>query len=168
MAAQTATSDKKKTEETPAPRPKEQEPAGEKDESLGDLIKQVESHDMEAAEKVSGEVKEARQSVPEIEIPPDVADAGVKSPGQEAAEVIKKGPTFEVPITEEEMNKGLHQKVAGKVVNRVVVGVSGLFALATWVGRMVKVAHKHTMRVVFRKPSFAKATEGKEGKKDAD
>ena len=79
MSAQTTNLDqKKKTEETPPPRPKEQEPAGEKtDEGLAELIKVVESHDKEAAEKVSGEIKEARQSVPEIEIPPDVADAGV-------------------------------------------------------------------------------------------
>ena len=152
MSAQTTQTDKKKQEEIVAPRPKEQEPAGEKTgESLGELIRQVETHDKEATDKVSAEIKEARQPVPEIEIPPDVADAGVKSPAQEAAEVVKKGPTIEVPITEEEMNKGLHQKVTGRVVNKVVVGVSGLFALATWVGRMVKVAHKHTMRVVFRK-----------------
>src|SRR3989344_2255343 len=152
MSAQTAITDKKKQEEPVVPKAKEQEPSGEKrDEALGELIQQVESHDKEAAEKVSGEIKEARQSHPEIEIPPDVADAGVKSLGQEAAEVVKKGPTFEAPITEEEMNKGLHQKVAGKIVNKVVVGVSGFFALATWVARMIKVAHKHTMRVVFRK-----------------
>ena len=152
MAAQTIVDDKKKQEDKPAPKAKEQEPSGEKrDETLSELIQQVESHDKEAAEKVSGEIEEARQSLPEIEIPPDVADAGVKSPGQEAAEVVKKGPTIEVPMTEEEMNKGLHQKVAGKVVNRVVVGVSGLFALATWVARLVKVAHKHTMRVVFKR-----------------
>ena len=153
MSAQATNLDKKKTEETPVPRPKEQEPAGEqKDETLGEFIEQVESHDKEQIEKVSAEIgEETRQSVPEIEIPPDVLDAGVKSPGQEAAEVVKKGPTIEVPITEEEMNTGLHQKVTAKVVNKVVVGVSGLFALATWVARMVKVAHKHTMRVVFRK-----------------
>ena len=153
MSAQATNLDKKKTKGTPAPRPKEQEPAGEqKDETLGEFIEQVESHDKEQIEKVSAEIgKEARQSIPEIEIPPDVLDAGVKSPGQEAAEVVKKGPTIEVPITEEEMNTGLHQKVTAQVVNKVVVGVSGLFALATWVARMVKVAHKHTMRVVFRK-----------------
>jgi len=152
MAAQTTVGDKKKHEEPIVPKAKEQESSGEKrDETLGELIQQVESHDKEAAEKVSGEIEEARQSYPEIELPPDVADAGVKSPGQEAAEVIKKGPTFEAPITEEEMNKGLHQKVTGKVVNKVVVGVSGFFALATWVARMIKIAHKHTMRVVFRK-----------------
>ena len=153
MAAQTTVDDKKKHEEPIVPKAKEQEPSGEKrDETLGELIQQVESHDKEQIEKVSAEIgKEARQSIPEIEIPPDVLDAGVKSPGQEAAEVVKKGPTIEVPITEEEMNTGLHQKVTAKVVNKVVVGVSGLFALATWVARMVKVAHKHTMRVVFRK-----------------
>src|SRR3990167_6762622 len=151
-AAQTTVDDKKKQEEIVAPRPKEQEPADEKTgESLGELIEQVESHDKEAVEKVSGEIEEARQSLPEIEIPPDVLDAGVKSPGQEAQDVVKKGPTIEVPITEEEMNKGLHQKVGGKVVNKVVVGVSGLFALATWVARMIKIAHKHTMRVVFKR-----------------
>lgn len=152
MSAQTAQLDKKKKEEPVSPKAKELEPAAEnKGEDLVGLIQEVESYDHEAAEKVSGEIKEARQSVPEIEIPPDVADAGVKSPGQEAADVVKKGPTIEIPITEEEMNKGLHQKVSGKVVNKVVVGVFGLFALATWVARMVKIAHKHTMRVVFRK-----------------
>jgi len=154
MSAQTAITDTKKQEDPVSPKAKEQEPAVEKKgEDLAGLIQEVETHDKEAAEKVSGEIKEARQSVPEIGIPPDVADAGVKSPSQEAQDVVKKGPTIEVSITEEEMNKGLHQKVTGKVVNKVVVGVSGLFALATWVARMVKVAHKHTMRVVFRKES---------------
>lgn len=152
MAAQTALSDKKQPDQAPIPRPKEQEPTDKKtNETLGELIQQVESHDKEAAQKVSGEIKEAKQARPEIEIPPDVADAGVKSPAQEAGEVIKKGSTIDVPMTEEEMKKGLHEKVAGTVVNRVVVGVSGLFALATWVARLVKIAHKHTMRVVFRR-----------------
>lgn len=170
MSAQTAQLDKKKQEEPVSPKPKEQEPASEKTgEGLVELIRDVESHDKEAAEKVSGEIKEARQSVPEIEIPPDVADAGVRSPGQDAQDVIKKGPTIEVPITEEEMNKGLHQKVGGKVVNKVVVGVSGLFALATWVARMVKVAHKHTMRIVFRRPAGPDGSLAwREGSKGAD
>ena len=169
MSAQTAITDTKKQEDPVSPKAKEQEPAVEKKgEDLAGLIQEVETHDKEAAEKVSGEIKEARQSVPEIGIPPDVADAGVKSPAQEAADVIAKGSTLDVPITEEKYKEGLHQKVTGKVVNKVVVGVSGLFALAAWVGRMVKIAHKHTMRVVFRKPSFAKASEGKEEIKDAD
>jgi len=153
MSAQTAITDKKKQEEPVSPKAKEQEPKAEKTgEGLADLIQEVETHDKEAIGKVSAEIgEEARQSVPEIEIPPDVADAGVKSPAQEAADVIAKGSTLDVPITEEKYKEGLHQKVTGKVVNKVVVGVSGLFALAAWVGRMVKIAHKHTMKVVFRK-----------------
>lgn len=169
MSAQATNLDKKKKEEVVAPKAKEQEPAVEnKGGGLGELIQEVETHDKEAVDKVSAEIKEARQSVPQIEIPPDVADAGVKSPAQEAANIVSQGGTVEVPLTEEEVKKGLHQKVTGKVVNKVIVGVSGLFALATWVGRMVKIAHKHTMRVVFRKSSFAKATEDKEGSKNAD
>ena len=39
------------------------------------------------------------------------------------------------------------------VVDKTVVGVSSLAALAIWVGRMVKVAHGHAKKAVFRRPA---------------
>ncbi|KKR65076.1 MAG: hypothetical protein UU05_C0029G0018 [Candidatus Curtissbacteria bacterium GW2011_GWA1_40_47] len=82
---------------------------------------------------------------------PDVADSGVKAPQSQANEVVTQGTTINLPISEKEYKKGLHQKIAGVVVNKVVVGTSSLFALATWVGRLIKIAHKHTIKVIFKK-----------------
>ena len=134
---------------------KEQEPtppAGEDQEKkiLSGIIQTSEAADNQAEKQVKEAIEDARLARPEPQIPPDVADSGVKSPEQEAEKVVAEGTTIELPVAEEEYQKGLHQKVAGVVVNSVVFGVSGLAGLATWVGRIIKIAHKHTMRVVFR------------------
>lgn len=129
---------------------KEHESGGSEEKILEEIIKTSEAVDDQAERQVSEAISEARQARPEPKIPQDLADAGVKAPLQEAEEVIKKGPTIKLPITEESYQKGLHQKIVGAVVNNTVVGVSSLFALAAWVGRMIKIAHKHAMKVVFR------------------
>ena len=129
---------------------KEHEPGGEA-AILGEIIKTSETADREAEGKVKAEISEARRSQPEPEIPPDVADAGVKSPQIDADEVVTKGSTINLPITEETYKKGLHHKVKSVVKFGVVSGVSGVVGLVTWVGKIIKVAHHHAKRVIFRK-----------------
>ena len=81
----------------------------------------------------------------------DVEDAGVFAPQAAADGVISHGQTLNIETDEATYKKGLHTRVVGKVVNRAIVGVSSLAAFALWIGRMIKIAHKKTMKVVFRK-----------------
>lgn len=110
-----------------------------------------ETADQKAIEDLTQVITEARQAVPEPEIPPDVADAQVTSPGLEAGDVIAKGPTINLSISENTYHAGLHQKVGGFVVDKIVVGASSLLALAMWTGRLIKMASKHAIKLVFRK-----------------
>ncbi|MBI2012696.1 hypothetical protein HYS90_02075, partial [Candidatus Curtissbacteria bacterium] len=115
-----------------------------------------EAADNQAEKQVKEAIEDARLARPEPQIPPDVADSGVKSPQLEAENVVSEGATIELPVAEEEYHKGLHQKVAGAVVESVVFGVSGLAGFAIWVTRIIKIAHKHTMKIVFRKQGGGK------------
>lgn len=143
------------------PRAKEQEPADGRAQEAADLaeIKEVsDSHDKEALRLVRESLPETKSGVEKIEIPPDVADAGVKSPEQEAEAVLANGPTINVDISEKEYEKGLKMAAGGQTDReKNVFGTGSIVALAIWVKRMIKLAHKHTMRIVFRK-----------GEKDAD
>ena len=127
---------------------KEQDTTGGEKQILESIVKESAQIDRELEGKVRSEIKEARLADVEPEIPKDVAESGVKAPSLEAAATIK---AFNLPITEGEYKVGLHQKVAGAVVNKVVVGVSSLAGLALWVGRKIKMAHKHAIRIVFRR-----------------
>lgn len=136
-----------------APRVKEQEalPGGKsEDELMVEITTRAEALDRKAEAKVKESLVEARRAVPEPEVPPDVEDAGVFSPIKAAHDVVEKGATIEVSSSEAVYKKGLHAKIAGRVKDKVVVGVSSLAALAMWIGRLIKMAHKHTMKVVFR------------------
>ena len=136
-----------------APRVKEQEavPSGKsEDELMVEITTRAEALDRKAEAKVKESLTEVRRAVPEPEVPPDVEDAGVVSPVAAAEEVVKRGTTLDLPISEASYKKGLHQKVTGVVKDKVVLGVSSLAALAMWIGRLIKMAHKHTMKVVFR------------------
>ena len=135
------------------PKAKEQEipTSGHEGEILSEIVRSSEVLDKQAEGEIQKDLSEARLADGKIDIPPDVADAGLKSPQEDANEVIKKGTTLELPITESEYQMGLHTKVRAAVVNRVVFGVSGIVGLAMWIGRMIKIAHKHAKRVVFRK-----------------
>lgn len=132
---------------------KEQEPAATTAEKkiLSEIVKSSEAVDEQAEQEVRKAINEARLSTPEPKIPADVADSGVKSVNQEAKEVIRKGTTINLPIEEDQYKKGLHLKIKTAVVDKVVYGTSSLFALATWVGKIIKFAHKHAMRVVFKR-----------------
>ncbi|MEX2028414.1 MAG: hypothetical protein WD988_02840 [Candidatus Curtissbacteria bacterium] len=133
---------------------KEQEPGQMQEAAAVAEIKEVsDSHDKEALRVLRETMPEVKSATPKIEISPDVADAGVKSPEAEAGEVVANGPTVNVDITEDKYEEGLKTKVIGKSdrVEKTVVGTASIVAMALWVGRLVKLAHKHTMRVVFRK-----------------
>src|SRR3989344_5847714 len=87
----------------------------------------------------------------EPQIPADVRDAGVKSPEVEASEIIDKGGTIELPIDEKTYQEGQHAKITSKVtVKKEVYGVRSTIALALFVARLVKLAHHHTKRVIFK------------------
>lgn len=106
--------------------------------------------DKEKLDQVRAEIPETKHAFPEPEIPPELEDAGVINPQTEADRVISQGTSLNLPFSEEEYNKGLHVKIAGKIVDKAVVGVSSVVALSMWIGRLVKMAHKHAMKVVFR------------------
>ena len=140
---------------TPTPAIKEHEPVSstqhEEEKILSEIVRSSEAVDEQAEQVVRNAINEARLSTPEPKLPPDVADSGVKSANLEAKEVITKGTTINLPIDEVEYKKGLHLKIKTAVVNKVVFGVSSLLALALWVTRVVKLAPKHAMKVVFKK-----------------
>ena len=131
---------------------KEQEPQFEEEEKLMAEIRSAEAiADKEIAEKLKKEFKEIMEARPRPKLPPDVEDAGVFHPEDEAEKVVRDGTTLELPIGESSYEKGLHMKVAGAVRSGVVMGVSSLVTLAMWAGRIIKMAHKHMMKVMFQK-----------------
>lgn len=107
--------------------------------------------DKEALESIREKIPEAKQAIPEVELAPDLEDAGVKSPQKEADKVVIRGSEIDLPISEEEYKKGLGIKVGGRSSDKSIVGVSSLIAFTLWIGRLIKIAHKHAMRVVFRR-----------------
>lgn len=123
----------------------------------GKLVAQIETRaeelDQKALEVVEKELKEVRAGAPQPKIPPDVEDAGVVNPQQEADKVVKEGPTLNLPIDEQTYKKGSKQGAKGRWYwqEKEVVGVSSLVALAMWVKRLIGRAHKKAMKVIFRK-----------------
>lgn len=147
----TSTTDTQATAE-PVSRPKEQEP-----ENVDTALAQIQERERESTEVAEREItealgKEIKVKDHEPEIPADVEEAGVKSPEKEASEVLKKGPTINLPTTEEIYKKGQHTKITSKVtLKKEVWGVSGIVALAIYVGRMIKKATHHGKKYFFRK-----------------
>ena len=138
---------------------KEKEQTKVQNERLGEVGERGEEADEVAEKEIKSILEDARLSVPEPKIPQDLKEAGVKSPQVEASEVIRGGTTLEIPLTEDEFRKGEHAKFLAKVTERKdVIGVSSIIAFAMWVGRLVKLAHKHTMKIVFRKGGSEGAT----------
>lgn len=139
---------------------KEAEPAGTATESFAEekeLIAQIETTaeelDKKAIEVVEKELSDVKASQPAPKLPPDVEDAGVVNPQEEADNVIKNGPTLNLPISELEYKQGLKTGAKGRWYRqeKEMVGVKGILALALWVGRLVKRAHKKAVSVIFRK-----------------
>jgi len=131
---------------------KEQEPS-QTDRATSKIYERQNEADRKAEEEIQQAIgKEGRLREPEIKIPPDVADAGVVSPETEASETLSGDTTVELPMTEDEFKLGEHAKVDAKVTEKKeVLGVASLVALALFVGRLIKLAHYHAKRIVFRK-----------------
>ena len=104
-------------------------------------------------EKIRTHIPEVKQAVPEPELPMEVANSGVISPQAEADKVISSGTELDLPISEDEYKKGLNSNFNSKVSDQDIVGVSSLIAMVMWVGRLIKMAHKHAMKVIFKKSS---------------
>jgi hypothetical protein len=120
----------------------------------GKLMAEIKSTQDRVDQQALAELQEqvdAAIAHPEPELPPDLVDTGVIRPEKEAEKVISDGTTLNLPIDEDEYRKGTKTNVSGTVSNKSVIGVSSLVALAMWIGRLIKIAHKKTMRVVFRK-----------------
>lgn len=123
----------------------------------GKLVAQIETRaeelDQKALEVVEKELKDVRAGYPQPKIPPDVEDAGVVNPQEEADKVVKEGSTLDLPISEDEYKKGSSQSAKGRWYSqeKEVVGVNSLVALALWVKRLIGRAHKKAMKIVFRK-----------------
>lgn len=145
---------------------KEKQPIGSENELMAEIKTTAERLDAEALERIQGDIGEAKRAVPEPQLPPDVEDSGVTGPVEEAEKVVTSGSTLELPVTEEVFEEGQKVPFRAKVVNGVVTGVSGIIPLTMWIGRIIKMVHKHTLgrltKVHFRS-SNAKATEDKEG-----
>ena len=132
---------------------REQEPIQAPESGLVEIQERFKDADRKAekeVKEVAGE--EAGLREPEPQIPPDVADAGVTSPETEATEIIEKGGTFDLPISEQVYKEGQHTKITSKVnVKREVFGVKSIVALVIAVGRAIKMAHHQLKKVVFKK-----------------
>ncbi len=130
---------------------KEQESARKQEAKIvSEIIQTSREVDERAEKQIKAELTDAKLSTPEPTIPADVAESGVKSPDHEAEEVVKKGATIQVQITESEYKKGLHEKVGGIIKDKVVTGISSIVGLVAWIGRMIKIGHNHTMKVIFK------------------
>lgn len=130
---------------------REKEARATEKKMLSEIVKSHEATDKQAEQLLQEQLSEARLAQPEPSVPFEIADVGMVSPQEAADEVVKGGTSITLPISEEGYKRGLHLRVAGAVVDKVVVGASSLAALALWVGKVVKFAHKHTLRVIFKK-----------------
>lgn len=141
---------------------KEQEPTVAEE----DVIKEIQEREKEASLHAEREIrkeigKEAVLREPEAKVPKEVAEAGVEVPEKEATKVLKKGPTIELPMTEQQYEEAQHTKLSAKVTQkREVYGIKSVIALALYIGRLIKKAHKHTRNAIFKKSS-SKASEDK-------
>jgi len=126
-------------------------PEAEEERLMAEIRTTAETADRQALEAIQGSLKEAKRAVFEPELPPDVEDAGVVNPVKKAEEVVEKGTTIELPASEEIYKRGLSTKISGKGDDKSIVGVSSISALAIFIGRLLKMAHKHAMKVIFRK-----------------
>lgn len=162
MSLQKKKSDDQTQSQSPSKRPdepvtatvgsKESPPAAlDQDKLIKEVQERSRQADLEAEKQVEEAIgAEARLSKPQVKIGPDLADHGVKSPEQEASDVLKNGTTLELPITEAEYKKGEHTKANGDVINKSVIGVSSLLAMVLLFGKWIKLAHKHAKKVIFK------------------
>ena len=132
---------------------------------LREFVKESHDADKEAERQVKDAIGEAKLARPEVKISADIAQHGVKSPEEDAYETLEKGSTITLTATEEAYEKGKGTKVKGKIssITGNVSGVLSIAALAMYIGRIIKIAHRHARRVIFRNSSAENSKgEGKE------
>ena len=98
-----------------------------------------EALDSEALEKVRKHLPDAESRSEKPYIPANVSQSGIKHIETEAEDVIRQGATITLPVDEETYVRGQKER-----------GTSSLAALALWIGRVIKLAHRRTWKVVFR------------------
>lgn len=138
---------------------KEREPSKSLEEQEADILKEIvetsEAAELHAEAEIAKAIEGAKRAQPSVKIPSDLAESGVIAPEEEASKVVKKGSQVNLPISEAQYKVGLHEKAGGRTTNKVVFGVPNLLAFALWIGRVIKIAHKHAMKVVFRREIHA-------------
>jgi len=118
---------------------------------LGEVKEKYREADLEAEKKVQEAIGGEAEKKSETVVPPDLAAHGVKHHEEYARDVLKNGGTLELPMGETAFEQGAHTKISGKrLLSNAIVGVSSLAALAIYVERIMKVAHKHARRLIFR------------------
>ncbi len=129
----------------------------EEGQLLNEVKEKYKEADLEAQKVVEQALGSEAKARAEVKIAPDLREAGVASHEENATDVIKKGSDLQIPISEDTFQAGRSVKLGGKrFINRNIVGVSSLAALVIFVGRLVKVAHRHARRIIFRKSDFGK------------
>lgn len=96
--------------------------------------------EVEARAEIASELKLYIQKIEEEPQISDDLSAHIHSPTQAATQVLQTGPTIVLPLTEEQIKKGLHQTVWHSVL-----------WLATWCLKIAKEAHRLGIRVIFGK-----------------
>ncbi len=157
QAAQADPSDDKKIPEPEvksSSQTKEVEPRSKgREDAMSETIKSQEAVDKHAIELVEEDILDAKARDAEPKIPGDVASAGIKSPQVEAEKVLSDGPSIELPITQEEYETGNKEKINVKKdwTTLVYWGPKSLIGAVIRAGRLIKIAHTHAMKIVFRK-----------------
>jgi len=115
-------------------------------------IKSQEALDEQALKAISGEIEGARLKEPTPKVGADIS-MHLKSPQEEADNVVKQGSTISVGVTQEEYEEGNKEKVEVKKdwTTLVYWGPKSLVAAVIRAGRLIKIAHTHALKVVFRK-----------------
>lgn len=134
--------------------PKEKEPSITPETLIKEIQEKSKEADLHAVKEIQKAIgEEAKLSQPEIEIPPDLEDHGVKSPEKEASKAVSGG-AVDLPMTETKYESGIETKIKSQVTKKLeVFGVSSVVALAMLVGRMIKLAHHHAKKAVFKRLS---------------
>lgn len=147
---------------TPA---KESEPQRSQEAKLlGEIKEKSKELDLDAEKKISDAIDgEVILRDKDIEIPPDLEAHGIKSPAAEASRVITHGSTLELPISEEQYKSDEKIKVVGVISNNSILGVKSLAGFVIFIGRIIKLGHHHMKKVIFRKPTLTKASDGRRG-----
>lgn len=118
---------------------------------LDEVKEKYKEADLEAQKQVEHAIGEETKNRTEVKIAAQVRDAGLVSHEEEASNVVKHGGALELAVSEEKYKQGKKTGIGGKrLINKNIVGVSSLAAMAVFIGRLLKVAHKHAKRVIFR------------------